>query len=59
MGALADFLTGEGKLRSRVMLLNGKALTLGENDELPELTPVAQPAGLVELEAGSCTFFVL
>ena len=52
-------LTGEGKLRSRVMLLNGKALTLGENDELPELTPVAQPAGLVELEAGSCTFFVL
>jgi len=52
-------LTGEGKLRSRVMLLNGKALTLGENDELPELTPVAQPAGQVELEAGSCTFFVL
>ena len=52
-------LTGDGKLRSRVMLLNGKPLTLGKNDELPCLCGEKQGAGNVELPAGSCTFFVL
>lgn len=52
-------LSGDGKLRSRVMLLNGKPLVLGEEDELPALEGVCQPAGLVELAPGTCTFFVL
>lgn len=52
-------LTGDGKLRSRVMLLNGKPLVLGENDELPILEGEAQAAGTVELAAGSCTFLVV
>ena len=51
-------LSGDGKLRSRVMLLNGKPLTLGENDELPCLCGEAQAAGTVELAPGTCTFFV-
>ena len=52
-------LTGDSKMRSRKMLLNGKALELGENDALPELTGETQQAGQVELAPGSCTFFVL
>ena len=52
-------LSGDGKLRSRKMQLNGKVLELGEGDALPELTPVAQAAGTVELAPGTCTFFVL
>ncbi|MEE1279305.1 MAG: beta-glucuronidase [Oscillospiraceae bacterium] len=52
-------LTGDGKLRSRTMLLNGRALVLGENDELPDLLGEMQKAGKVELAPGSCTFFVL
>ena len=52
-------LTGNGKMRSRTMLLNGKELVLGANDEMPALDGAAQAAGNVELEAGSCTFFVL
>ena len=52
-------LDGNGNLRSTVMYLNGKPLTLGENDELPALTPVKHPAGTVELAPSSCTFFVL
>lgn len=52
-------LSGNGKIRSRVMLLNGEQLLLGENDELPNLAPVVQPAGKVELAPGTCTFFVL
>ena len=52
-------LSGDGKLRSRKMQLNGTPLTLEENDELPELTPVIQPAGTAELAPGTCTFFVL
>ena len=56
--AEAYVLTGNGKMRSRTMLLNGKELVLGENDELPEMNgmPVS---GTVELEPGSCAFFVL
>jgi len=52
-------LSGDGKLRSRKMQLNGKALELGENDALPALEGVAQAAGTVELAPGTCTFFVL
>ena len=51
-------LTGNGGMRSRTMLLNGKELVLGENDELPEMK--GKPVyGAVELEPGSCAFFVL
>ena len=52
-------LTGDGKMRSRTMLLNGKPLALGENDELPSLEGVPQAAGTLELAPGSCTFLVL
>ena len=51
-------LTGNGKIRSRTMLLNGRELVLGENNELPELTgkPVT---GTLEIAPGGCTFIVL
>ena len=51
-------LTGNGKLRSRTMLLNGKELVLGENDELPEMTGVIAE-GSIEVAPGGCTFIVL
>ena len=52
-------LCGNGNLRSPVMYLNGKALTLGENDELPCLCGKEVAAGEVELAPCTCTFFVL
>ena len=52
-------LTGNGKLRSRTMLLNGRELVLGENDELPDLSGVTVPAGTLEVAPGGCTFVVL
>ena len=52
-------LTGNGKMRSRTMLLNGKELVLGENDELPELTGKTVEAGTLEIAPGGCTFIVL
>ena len=51
-------LTGNGGMRSRTMLLNGKELTLGENDELPALTGVTME-NTVEIAPGGCTFIVL
>ena len=51
-------LTGNGSLRSRTMLLNGKELVLGENDQLPELTGVSA-TGKVEVAPGGCTFIVV
>ena len=51
-------LTGNGKLRSRTMLLNGKELTLGEEDELPDLSGV-KARSEVEVAPGGCTFFVI
>ena len=51
-------LTGNGKMRSRTMLLNGKELVLGENDEIPALEGVTME-GTVEVAPGGCTFFVL
>ena len=56
--AEAYILTGNGKVRSRTMLLNGKELVLGEKDALPELPPVTV-SGKVELPAAACAFFVL
>ena len=52
-------LTGNGKMRSRTMLLNGVELTLGENDELPAFTPVKAEAGKLEVAPGGCTFILL
>jgi hypothetical protein len=51
-------LSGEETLRSRKMALNGKALELGENDELPALEPV-KVTGKVEIPATNCAFIVL
>ena len=56
--AMAYVLEGQGKLRSRVMTLNGKPLTLVENDELPELKGKTV-SGKITLNPGSCAFFVL
>lgn len=52
-------LTGKGKLRSRVMTLNGKDLVLGENDALPELKGEAVEKGELKIPAGACVFIVL
>ena len=52
-------LAGRDGMRSRVMTLNGNDLVLGENDELPALTPAKQAAGTMELAPGSCAFIVL
>lgn len=51
-------LTGKTGLRSRTMCLNGRELVLGEEDALPELTPVAAE-GTVTVAPGGCTFLVL
>ncbi|MBQ9746993.1 MAG: beta-glucuronidase [Clostridia bacterium] len=51
-------LTCNGTMRSRTMLLNGKELVLGENDELPEMTPV-HTEGAIEVSPGGCTFIVM
>jgi hypothetical protein len=40
------------------MLLNGKELTLGENDELPALEGVAVE-GKLEIPATACAFVVI
>ena len=55
----AYVLSGNGKMRSRTMLLNGHELKLGENDALPEMQPVHQPAGEIRLAPGSCAFILL
>ncbi len=53
-------LAGENrKVRSTVMTLNDKPLVLGEGNALPEMKPVTQEAGCVELAPGTCTFFVM
>ncbi len=52
-------LTGNGKMRSRTMLLNGRELVLGENDELPCLCGKTANAGTLEVAPGGCTFIVL
>ena len=52
-------LSGNGKLRSRTMLLNGRELVLGENDEMPSLAPEKVSAGTLEVDPGNCAFVVL
>ena len=52
-------LTGNGKLRSRTMLLNGKELVLGEDDELPALEGVRVEKGTIEVAPGGCTFILI
>lgn len=49
----------DGIKRAAVMTLNGKDLVLGEENALPTLEPVVQPAGTVKLAPMTCTFFVL
>ncbi|MCF0135117.1 MAG: beta-glucuronidase [Lachnospiraceae bacterium] len=49
----------DGNKRATVMTLNGKDLVLKEGNELPDMDPVLQPAGTVELAPMTCTFFVL
>jgi len=51
-------LTGKTGMRSRTMLLNGKELALGENDELPVFEPI-KASGTLEIAPGSCTFIVV
>ena len=51
-------LSGNGKLRSRTMLLNGKELKLGENNELPEMTGVSVKASSLTLAPATCTFIL-
>ena len=57
--AQAYILKGDGKFRSRVMTLNGKPLTLDENDELPCLCGKSLPAGRTVLPPTACAFFVI
>ena len=52
-------LTGNGKIRSRTMLLNGRELKLGANDQLPDLSGAYQEAGTLKLPPYSCTFLVI
>ncbi len=51
-------LTGNGGMRSRTMLLNGKELKLGENDELPEMIGVTME-DTVDIAPSGCAFIVL
>lgn len=46
-------------MRSPVMQLNGKDLSISGICGMPELVPERQEAGLALLAPGSCTFFVL
>ncbi len=46
-------------IRSQVMKLNGRELVLGENDELPDLSPVKVNAGAFELKPERIAFIVL
>ena len=49
-------LGGESGMRSKVMSLNGRALTLGENNALPYLEGDKVSAGEYKIPAGSCAF---
>ena len=51
-------LCGNGNVRSTTIYLNGKELTLDENDELPAMEGEAV-SGTIELAPGTCTFLVM
>lgn len=52
-------LSGNGDIRSRVMYLNGKPLTVSEKNELPEMKGKHTKAGIVELAPCTCNFIVM
>ena len=52
------YLLSSEYIRSQTMLLNGRPLVLGPNDELPSLDSV-KVEGEVELPPATCTFFVI
>ena len=52
-------LSGNGNMRSKVMYLNGRPLTLSENNELPCLSGEIVPAGEYKIAPGSCAFVVI
>lgn len=51
-------LSGNGNMRNKVMYLNGKPLTLQENNELPCLCG-KDAEGTVSIAPGSCAFIVI
>ena len=51
-------LSGNGNMRSKVMYLNGRPLTLGENNELPCLCG-KDVDGTISIAPGSCAFVVI
>ena len=51
-------LNGNGNMRSPIMYLNGEALVLGENDEIPAMKGM-EVSGTVEVAPGECVFFVI
>ena len=51
-------LSGNGNLRSRTMLLNGKELLLDENNNLPEMNGI-KVNNQIELEPGNCAFILI
>lgn len=51
-------LTGE-TMRATTILLNGKPLHLSDEGVLPDMEPMHEEAGEVELPCGSCSFFVM
>lgn len=46
-------------LRATTMKLNDRPLVLGPDCELPDLSAVEQPAGMLKLAPATCTFLVL
>jgi hypothetical protein len=46
-------------MRSKVMYLNGRPLTLGDNNELPCLSGETVHAGEYRIAPGSCAFVVI
>ena len=56
--ALRYTLCGNGNMRNKTIFLNGKELTLGENDKLPEMEGEAV-SGTLKLAPGTCTFLVM
>lgn len=51
-------LNGNGNMRSPIMYLNGEALVLGENDEIPAMKGI-EVSGTVEVAPGECVFLVI
>ena len=56
--ALCYSLGGNGNMRNTTIYLNGKVLTLGENDDIPKMEG-EEVSGTIELAPGTCTFLVM